>query len=113
MPGLERQEFRVAIPQSEIDDLHDRLDRTRWIDQVPGTTWEYGMNTAWLRDLCGYWRTDFDWRAAEARLNAWPQFLSTIDGINLHYYDVRSPVPDAMPLVLMHGWPGSVAEYVD
>ncbi|MBW8826447.1 MAG: alpha/beta fold hydrolase [Acidobacteria bacterium] len=110
---LAREDFRVSVAQADIDDLHERLDRTRWLDQVPGTSWEYGMNTAWLRDLCEHWRTDFDWRAAEARLNAWPQFTSTIDEIDLHYYDVRSPVPGALPLVLLHGWPGSVAEYVD
>ncbi|MFH8345518.1 epoxide hydrolase family protein [Streptomyces sp. NPDC018045] len=104
--------FRIAVPQADIDDLHRRLDATRWPDEVPGTGWDRGVPLAYLRDLARYWRTGFDWRAAEARLNRYPQYLTGIDGGTVHFLHVRSPEPDALPLVVTHGWPGSVTEFL-
>ncbi|MEV6360932.1 epoxide hydrolase family protein [Nocardia asteroides] len=97
--------FRIDIPQADLDDLHDRLARTRWADDLPGTGWTYGLPTAYLRDLAEYWRTGFDWRTAESARNSRPQFHTEIDGQRLHFTHVRSPEPDALPLVLVHGWP--------
>ncbi|MFF4833792.1 epoxide hydrolase family protein [Streptomyces sp. NPDC001315] len=105
--------FRLAIPQSDLDDLHDRLDRTRWPDALPGVGWSYGVPRDYLRELVRYWRHEYDWRAAEARLNEWPQFTTTIDGANVHFAHIRSPEPDAVPLIITHGWPGSIVEFLD
>jgi epoxide hydrolase len=104
--------FRVEVPQADLDDLHDRLRRTRWPDQLPEVGWSYGVALDYLQDLAAYWRTGYDWRAWEARLNAFPQFTTTIDGQRIHFLHVRSPEPDAVPLLLTHGWPGSVAEFL-
>jgi pimeloyl-ACP methyl ester carboxylesterase len=105
--------FRIEIPQAEIDDLHTRLANTRWPSDVPGAGWSRGVPTAYLKELAEYWRDGFDWRAWEARLNAFPQFTTEIDGQNIHFLHVRSPEPDATPLLLTHGWPGSVVEFID
>jgi pimeloyl-ACP methyl ester carboxylesterase len=105
--------FRLEVPQADLDDLHDRLRRTRWPDELPGVGWSYGVALDYLQDLAGYWRTGYDWRAWEARLNAFPQFTTTIDGQRIHFLQVRSPEPRAVPLLLTHGWPGSVAEFLD
>lgn len=105
--------FRLDIPQSDLDDLPDRLDRTRWPDALPGVGWSYGVPKDYLQELVRYWRHEYDWRAAEARLNEWPQFTTTIDGANVHFAHVRSPEPDATPLIITHGWPGSVVEFLD
>ena len=105
--------YRVEIPQSDLDDLQARLDRTLWPDELPGTGGSYGMTNARVRKLADYWRTEFDWRAFEARLNAYPQFLTEIDGQDIHFLHVRSSRPDATPLIVMHGWPGSVVEFLD
>jgi len=105
--------FRIDIPQSELDELHDRLDRTRWPDELPGVGWAYGVPSGYLRDLVRYWRHEYDWRAAEARLNQWPQFTTEIDGAQVHFAHIRSPEPDATPLIITHGWPGSIVEFLD
>jgi pimeloyl-ACP methyl ester carboxylesterase len=105
--------FRIEIPQAQLDDLRDRLDRARWPEALPGDGWDTGVPTTWLRELADYWRTGFDWRAAEAQLNAFPQFNTEIDGQRIHFLHVRSAEPDAFPLVLTHGWPGSVVEFLD
>jgi microsomal epoxide hydrolase len=103
--------FTIEIPQSDLDDLRDRLGRTRWPDEAPEDAgWSYGVPLPYLRELAAYWADGYDWRAEEARLNGFPQFTTTIDGANIHFLHVRSSQPDAMPLVLTHGWPGSVAE---
>ena len=107
------QPFHLHVPQSDLDDLHDRLDRTRWPAPLPGDDWSTGVPTGYLRRLAGAWRDEFDWRASEARLNAHPQFTTTIDGARIHFLHVRSPHPDALPLLLTHGWPGSVFEFLD
>ena len=112
-PAESIRPFRLAIPQSDLDDLHDRLDRTRWPDELPGVGWAYGVPLDYLKELVRYWRHDYDWRAAEARLNAWPQFTTEIDGAHVHFAHVRSPEPDATPLIITHGWPGSIVEFLD
>jgi pimeloyl-ACP methyl ester carboxylesterase len=105
--------FRLTVPDADLADLHDRLDRTRWPDQLPGVGWCYGVPADYLRELVRHWRHGYDWRAAEARLNEWPQFTTTIDGANVHFAHIRSPEPDATPLLLTHGWPGSIVEFLD
>ncbi|MEU8359007.1 epoxide hydrolase family protein [Nonomuraea sp. NPDC048882] len=103
--------FRVEIPQSELDDLQARLALTRFTDEIPGA--EQGVAVERVKRLIGHWRDGFDWRAQEARINAFPQFTTEIDGQNIHFIHVRSDNPDALPLILTHGWPGSIAEYLD
>jgi pimeloyl-ACP methyl ester carboxylesterase len=105
--------FQIDIPQAALDDLRDRLARTRWPDQLPGAGWEAGVPLGYLKDLAGYWATGYDWRAAEAQLNEFPQFTTIIDGQNVHFLHVRSAEPGALPLIITHGWPGSVAEFVN
>ncbi|WP_067467746.1 epoxide hydrolase family protein [Actinomadura macra] len=105
--------FRIDIPQADLDDLRERLARTRLPGQVPGTGAERGVPQDRLRELTEYWAAGYDWREHEARLNAHPQFRTTIDGQDIHFLHVRSPEPDATPLILTHGWPGSVVEFLD
>ncbi|MCX5599468.1 epoxide hydrolase [Streptomyces phaeochromogenes] len=105
--------FVLGIPQSDLDDLNARLDLTRWPDELPGVGWEYGVPRDYLKELVRYWRHTYDWRAAETRLNEWPQFTTTIDGANVHFAHIRSPEPDATPLIITHGWPGSIVEFLD
>jgi len=105
--------FRIDIPEEALADLRSRLTNTRWPAQPAGTGWERGVPVDHLRDLAEYWRTGYDWRAAEARLNRFPQFLTEIDGADVHFLHVRSPEPTALPLLMTHGWPGSVAEFLD
>jgi len=94
-----------------LDDLRERLACTRWPERETVEDWSQGVPLAYLRDLCGHWATGYDWRATEARLNALPQFRTEIDGLGIHFIHLRSPQPDALPLVLTHGWPGSVVEF--
>ncbi|RLK09660.1 microsomal epoxide hydrolase [Micromonospora sp. M71_S20] len=105
--------FRIDVPQADLNDLHRRIDRTRWPDEIPGVGWDRGVPLGYLRELAEYWRDSYDWRAAEARLNAYPQFVTDIDGVNVHFLHVRSPEAGATPLILTHGWPGTVAEFLD
>ncbi|SNQ48458.1 putative epoxide hydrolase [Frankia canadensis] len=105
--------FRIAVPQADLDDLHARLDRTRWPDELPGVGDEFGVPLARVRDLADHWRHRYDWRAAEAELNTHPQYVTEIDGQRIHFLHIRSPRPDALPLVLTHGWPGSIIEFLD
>ncbi|GAA4092656.1 MULTISPECIES: epoxide hydrolase family protein [Actinomadura] len=105
--------FRIEIPQADLDDLHRRIAATRWPEKLPDVGWSRGVPTAYLKELAEYWRTTYDWRAMEARLNRHPQFVTEIDGANVHFLHVRSPEPDATPLLITHGWPGSVAEFLD
>lgn len=105
--------FQIDIPQSDLDDLHARLDATRWPVQLPGVGWERGVPVGYLRELAAYWRTEFDWRAQEKWLNSFPQFVTTVDGQTVHYVHVRSSSPDAMPLLLTHGWPSSFVELLN
>jgi epoxide hydrolase len=105
--------FRLDVPQADLDDLRDRLGRTRWPDELPGVGWDRGVPLGYLQDLAAYWRDGYDWRKQEAALNQHPQFTTTIDGANVHFLHVRSPEPDALPLLLAHGWPGSIVEFLD
>ncbi|MGW2287521.1 epoxide hydrolase family protein [Streptomyces phaeochromogenes] len=104
--------FRIDIPQAQLDDLHTRLDLTRWPDELPGAGWEYGASLPYLRELADHWRGAYDWRKHEAALNEIPQFVTEIDGAQVHFLHVRSPEPDAVPLILTHGWPGSIVEFL-
>ncbi|WP_159930409.1 MULTISPECIES: epoxide hydrolase family protein [Nocardia] len=113
MTNTEIRPFRIDVPQADLDDLRLRLARTRWIDDLPGTEWERGVPTAYLKNLAGYWAEKFDWRAAETELNAHPQFTTTIAGQNVHFLHIRSAREDATPLLLLHGWPSSVADFLD
>jgi pimeloyl-ACP methyl ester carboxylesterase len=105
--------FRIEIPQAELDDLRNRLARTRWPDELPGVGWSRGVPLGYVKELAGYWGTAYDWRSWESRLNQYPQFTTSIDGANVHFLHVRSPEPGALPLILTHGWPGSIVEYLD
>jgi pimeloyl-ACP methyl ester carboxylesterase len=105
--------YRVEFPQSGLDDLRRRLSATRWPDEVAGAGWTRGVPVDYLRELTEYWRDGFDWRVVEARLNAHPQAIAEVDGTNVHFVHVRSPEPDAVPLLITHGWPGSVLEFLD
>jgi pimeloyl-ACP methyl ester carboxylesterase len=105
--------FRVDIPQADVDDLRERLARTRWPVEPAGTGWSRGVPVGYLRELAEHWRTAYDWREHEARLNRLPQFTTSVDGANLHFLHVRSPEPEATPLLLLHGWPGSVVEFLE
>ncbi|WP_327115289.1 epoxide hydrolase [Nocardia sp. NBC_01730] len=105
--------FRIEVPQSDLDDLRERLARTRWIDNLPGTGWERGVPIAYLKELAGYWAEKFDWRATEAELNKYPQFTTTIDSQIVHFLHLRSTQENATPLLLLHGWPSSVVDFLD
>jgi pimeloyl-ACP methyl ester carboxylesterase len=105
--------FRLAVDQAAIADLRDRLARTRFPDQTPGEPWADGSDLDYMRALVGYWRSGFDWRAQEARLNAFPQYKVRLGGIDLHFLHVPGNGPAPCPLLLLHGWPGSVFEFLD
>ena len=106
------QPFRIAIPQADLDDLRARLARTRFPDRETPDDWSQGIPLAYVQELVAYWKNAYDWRACEARLNALPQFTTRIDGLNIHFLHVRSPHANAKPLVLTHGWPGSILEFM-
>jgi epoxide hydrolase len=110
--GHDIRPFLIEVPQAELDDLRDRLARTRWPTELPGVGWDRGVPLAYLKELAEYWRTSYDWRKQEAMLNELPQFTTTIDGATIHFLHIRSPEPDALPLVLTHGWPGSFLEFL-
>jgi epoxide hydrolase len=111
--GEEVRPFRIEVPEADLDDLRERLARTRWPDELPDVGWTYGVPLGYVKEMAEYWRSRYDWRAHEARLNAFPQFTTTVDGTNVHFIRVRSPEPEALPLILTHGWPGSIAEFLD
>ena len=123
-PDNEIRPFRIDIPEQDLDDLRDRLGRTRWANELPLDTsgpqtgpvppgWEYGVPVSYVKELVQYWRDGYEWRAWEAKLNAYSQFTTTIDGQNFHFLHARSPEPDAIPLILTHGWPNTVVEYLE
>ncbi|ELY37931.1 epoxide hydrolase family protein, partial [Natronorubrum tibetense] len=105
--------FELTVDRDAIDDLRTRLERARWPDQLPDAGWAYGTERETLRSLCAYWREEYDWSAFEERCNEFDQYTTVIDGQRIHCYHVRSPEPSATPLLLSHGWPGSVAEFFD
>ncbi|MFI7704788.1 epoxide hydrolase family protein [Nonomuraea sp. NPDC049480] len=104
--------FRIDIPQADLDDLRERLRRTRWARQLPGG-WSRGVPVGYVRELAEHWAGGFDWREREARLNAFPQFTTEIDGQTVHFLHARSPEPGALPLIMTHSWPNTVAEFLD
>ncbi|EMD25975.1 epoxide hydrolase family protein [Amycolatopsis azurea] len=110
---METTPFRAGVPEADLEDLRARLRRTRWPEGETVDDWSQGVPAAYLRELCSYWAESYDWRAAESRLNAIPQFRSEIDGLGIHYLHARSPHPGALPLILSHGWPGSIFEFLD
>jgi epoxide hydrolase len=113
MAGDNIRPFRIDIPEGDLMDLRARLTGARLPGQPPGTSWERGMPREYLEDLANYWATDFDWRAQEAKLNAHAQFTTEIDGQTIHFIHVRSAEPGAVPLILGHGYPGSIVDFVD
>lgn len=106
------ESFRLQVPEAAISDLRRRLELSRFPDQAPGAPWTYGADVAYLRELVAYWRDAFDWRGQEARLNAFSQFKARLCGIDLHFLHVRGVGPNPLPLLLSHGWPGSVFEFL-
>ena len=105
--------FAIDIPQAALDDLRERLARTRFPEQIAGAGWDYGTELGYEQELVEYWRDTYDWRTHEAQLNAFDQFTTTIDGQRVHFVHQRSPEPDALPLVITHGWPGSIVEFLE
>jgi pimeloyl-ACP methyl ester carboxylesterase len=104
--------FTLAVPQAELDDLRRRLGATRWPERETVTDWSQGAPLQAVKALCAYWRDHYDWRRCEARLNAFGQFKTEIDGLGIHFLHVPSPHPNALPLLITHGWPGSVIEFL-
>ncbi|WP_107656708.1 epoxide hydrolase family protein [Nocardia suismassiliense] len=105
------QPFRIQVPDQELAVLQGRLRATRWPERETVQDWSQGVPLAYIQDLCAYWANEYDWRATEARLNAWPNVRTEIDGLGIHFLHVRSPEPGALPLLLTHGWPGSIIEF--
>jgi epoxide hydrolase len=103
--------FRIAISDAQLDDLKRRLSATRWPDKETPNDWSQGVPLQYMQDVVRYWAESYDWRAREAKLNRFPQFRTTIDGVGIHFVHVRSPHPNALPLVMTHGWPGSIVEF--
>ena len=106
------QPFRIAIPEADLDDLRARLARTRLPEKETPDDWSQGIPLSYVRELIAYWKNGYDWRICEARLNALPQFTTRIDGLGIHFLHIRSPHANAQPLVLTHGWPGSIIEFM-
>ncbi len=113
MGNTEIHPFRLDIPQEQLDELHAKLDSTRWPAPLPGDGWDTGVPVAWLRGLAEYWRDGYDWRAVEREINRFPQFTTEIEGQDIHFLHIRSAEEGATPLILTHGWPGSVVEFLD
>ncbi len=105
------QPFKITIPQATLDDLRQRLARTRWPDEVQGAGWDYGTNADYLKSLVDYWQHDYDWRKQEAKLNQFAQFRADIDGFGIHFVHERGKGPNPLPLLLFHGWPDSFYRY--
>jgi pimeloyl-ACP methyl ester carboxylesterase len=110
-PAIER--FTIDVPEAVLTDLDDRLSRTRWPDQLPGTDWTYGADTAYLRELVDYWQRGYDWRAEERRLNRFEHYRASIDGTRIHFVHAKSRNPNAIPVLLLHGWPSSFVQMLD
>ncbi len=103
--------FRIETPPEIVDDLRRRLRATRWPEAEPVNDWSQGIPLAYVQEVCAYWADEYDWAARQERLNAFPQFMTEIDGVDIHFLHVRSPHEHALPLVITHGWPGSIAEF--
>lgn len=103
--------YQIHVPDAVLKDLRSRLEYTRWPEQLPGAAWDYGANLAYIRELCDYWRTAYDWRLHEGHLNRHPGFLCEVDGVDLHFWHIKGTGPSPFPLLLIHGWPGSIFEF--
>src|SRR5262249_725831 len=110
---MDMKPFTINVSQDALDDLHDRLARTRWPGEMPGVGWKRGVPLSYLEKLAEDWRTTYDWRKYEALLNEFAQFKTEIEGQTIHFLHVRSPEPNALPLIITHGYPGSVAEFMN
>jgi epoxide hydrolase len=110
--GATIRPFKVHVPDRVLIDLRRRLAEAKWPDQLPGTTWEYGADIKKVRELAAYWQNNYDWRAQEAKINRFDQFTTEIDGQEIHFIHQRSERTDAIPLMLIHGWPGSIVEFL-
>lgn len=104
--------FKIAIPDDELSLLNNKLTQIRWPEKEPVADWSQGMPLSYLQQICEYWLTQYDWRRCEAAINQHPQFITEIDGLDFHFLHIRSPHEDAMPLVMTHGWPGSIIEFM-
>jgi microsomal epoxide hydrolase len=104
--------FTIAVPDAELDDLHQRLAATRWPDEIPGSDWQYGSNLAYIKELVAYWQHNYRWRAQERLLNSFPQYRIQLDDVTLHYIHQPGVGPQPLPLLISHGWPGSIYEFV-
>ncbi|MFC4098790.1 epoxide hydrolase family protein [Paenibacillus xanthanilyticus] len=111
--STEVRPFHISVPQDDLDDLRIRLSRTRWPDALGEAGWKYGVSLDYVKELAAYWQQEFNWRKFEDRLNEYPQFTTSIDGANIHFLHVRSPEPDALPLLLTHAWPSSIVEFLE
>ena len=102
--------FKVEVPDATLQDLKNRLDHTRWPDEIPGSGWDYGTNLSYIKELVEYWRTDFDWRSQEELINSFSHFKAGVDGLGIHFIHEKGKGPNPMPLVITHGWPGTFFE---
>ena len=107
------ESFEISVSDAELEDLSRRLEATRFPHQIDGTGWDYGSDLAYIRELVTYWKDEYDWRTHEKALNRFPQFTTTIDDQRIHFIHARSRHEDATPIILMHGWPGSIVEFMD
>jgi len=108
---IDARPFTIEVPDAALDDLRDRLARARWPERETVDDWSQGIPLAYVQELCAYWRDAYDWRRCEAALNGWGSSRARLDGLGIHFLHVRSPEAGALPLVLTHGWPGSVVEF--
>lgn len=112
MPSpFEAQPFKIDIAEGELDDLRRRLKSARWPEAEPVDDWSQGIPLAYLQDVCAYWADEYDWRATETRINAFPQYKAQVNGLGIHFIHAPSPEPNAIPLIMTHGWPGSIMEF--
>ena len=107
------RDYKIDIQQTVLDDLHARLAMTRFPDKEPVDDWSQGIPLAYVEDVAAYWRDSYDWRRCEKALNQYPHYITEIDGVDIHFMHIRSPEPDARPLLMTHGWPGSIIEFMD
>ncbi len=110
---MDSQPYTIHVTDDVLDDLRERLGRTRWPDAVDGAGWDYGANLDYIRELAEYWRTGFDWRAQEARLNSLPNYRAEVGGMGIHFIHVRGNGPHPLPIVLTHGWPSTFLEELE
>jgi pimeloyl-ACP methyl ester carboxylesterase len=107
---MDLQPYKIKVPQAVIDDLRERLARTRWPDEIPGSGWEYGLNLDYMKELSRYWQMEFNWRAQEEAINRFHHYRTTINGLGIHFIHERGKGPSPLPIIITHGWPSSFAE---